>query len=111
MTADIIDLDLRRPEKTDPHLAGKAKCTACSHNWAAVAPVGTDRLECPNCQTLRGVWLSFCTGREGVALYTCRCGCDVFVLTPDELVCTACGECKDGWYVGQDPNPPSPRRA
>lgn len=109
MTDNVIDLSAHRP---NPHLAGKAKCTACGHGWAAVAPVGTDRLECPNCKTLRGVWLAFCTGREGIAFRVCQCGCDVFVLSVEELVCTACGRFQTGWYYGQDPSPPnSPRRA
>lgn len=44
---DVIDLDARRE-----HWAGTASCIDCRHEWTAVAPVQTDRLECPQCSGL-----------------------------------------------------------
>lgn len=109
--SNVIDLDAHR---SNPHLAGPAKCLACQHEWAAAAPVGTYHLECPRCHTKRGVWRFACNGRQGIPFWACRCGSDVFVLTTAELVCTSCGRTQTGWYEGQDPDPPpytGPRRA
>lgn len=47
---EIIDLDARRR-----HTAGSASCISCQHEWVAVAPVGTDVLECPSCHLDTGV--------------------------------------------------------
>lgn len=105
--ANVVQLDRERENRT-PHLAGRARCIACGHMWAAVAPVGTWQLECPTCKTLRGVWFAPCIGSEGEPFWACHCGCDVFVLTQRSLICTACGERKTGWYLGQDPDPPRP---
>ena len=33
----------------DPHEASEVKCDNCSHKCVAVRPLGTDKLECPNC--------------------------------------------------------------
>jgi hypothetical protein len=106
-TAAVIDiLDARRAR--EPHLSGPARCLACHHDWEAVAPVGTSRLECPSCKTLRGVWSRPCGGAQGEPYWTCQCGCDLFMLTPRSLICTACAERKVGWYIGQDPSQPQP---
>lgn len=32
-----------------------AKCTVCTHVWAAVFPEGTEQLECPNCGRMQDV--------------------------------------------------------
>lgn len=98
----VVELDAYRPRQ--PHLSGMARCMACKHEWAAVAPVGTGELECPQCQCMRGVWQYNCTGRIGDQKFVCLCGCDVFRLTTIELMCTACGQLMTGWWLGQDPN-------
>lgn len=35
-----------------PHEVGVARCDVCTHEVVAVAPVGTDDMECPNCGAL-----------------------------------------------------------
>lgn len=98
---NVVSLDSYRP---NPHLSGPAKCMACGYEWVAVAPVGTHRLECSQCHTMRGTWRYPCTGGEGEPFWTCNCGSDLFVLTSKSLICTACGERKTGWYIDQDPD-------
>lgn len=46
---DPIDLDAYRP-----HEVSKMQCTGCGHKWTAVHPVGTTKLECPNCHEMEG---------------------------------------------------------
>ena len=69
---------------------GTAVCLSCSHEWEAVAPTGVISLECPSCNTNRGVWkgLAF---PESVKVWTCQCTCQYFILTQDYSVCIACG--------------------
>ena len=40
------DIDMERP---DPHFVHEAVCFYCTKKWIAVAPVGTQELECPKC--------------------------------------------------------------
>lgn len=47
----VVSLDDERP-----HKAGQAECVSCRHVWTAVAPEPVERLECPSCQKLFGVW-------------------------------------------------------
>ena len=47
---EIVDLDAKRP-----HWSGIASCLRCKHEWVAVAPVGTDDLQCPSCGSGSGV--------------------------------------------------------
>lgn len=51
--AEVIDLDARRA-----HYSGPACCTKCDREWVAVAPLGTDALECPSCGKMAGVKFS-----------------------------------------------------
>lgn len=37
-----------------PHKTGPATCSYCKYTWIAVAPVGTDVLECPKCRITSG---------------------------------------------------------
>ena len=50
MTADVIDINANKPHWTDA-----VTCSACGHGWQAVAPVGTNLLECPKCRAMAGV--------------------------------------------------------
>jgi hypothetical protein len=38
-----------------PWCHGLAECLACSHEWAAVWPLGSDALECPKCRSTDSV--------------------------------------------------------
>lgn len=37
-------------EEFDPHEVSKVRCIICTHEWIAVRPLGTQTLECPNCE-------------------------------------------------------------
>lgn len=49
----VVNLDAHRP-----HGHGPATCLNCEKQWTAVAPTGTNILECPRCHKMAGVWLS-----------------------------------------------------
>lgn len=85
------------PQKpTEPWCQGEAKCLNCQHTWEAAAPVGTRFLECPECETCRGVWYRPAGATEGDELFYCRL-CDGEALTAFKrgglfyLMCMGCG--------------------
>lgn len=88
-------VQFKAPERSDPHNAGEAKCIGCGHTWAAVAPVGTISLECPQCGASRGVWRYPVSASEGDLLFTCACGCEAMTAYLREgkfyLRCMCCG--------------------
>lgn len=47
----LVDLDDYRP-----HRVGAAYCVACDRTWIAVAPAGTDVLQCPRCREMTGLF-------------------------------------------------------
>lgn len=83
-----------------PHLSGQARCLDCGHEWTAVAPVGTPVLDCPNCETNRGVWRGTMGASPGTMYtdeWTCHCGCDVFKVVAKDgifkgIICLRCGK-------------------
>lgn len=78
-----------RPSAGEPHVSGAARCSECRHEWVAVAPAGTDRLECPSCHAIKGVF----TGDAGSGwTWHCDCGCNLFLITPERTVCFRCGK-------------------
>lgn len=81
-------LEFKKPEKTEPHLSGPAKCAGCQHEWAAVAPVGITQLTCPACNQLKGFFKLPATANY---CWTCGCGGILFQLTPDGALCIGCG--------------------
>lgn len=46
---NIIDIRERHPYWT-----AAVACHRCGHSWQAVAPVGTEKLECPECNEMAG---------------------------------------------------------
>jgi len=48
----VIDFATAKKELS-PHVAGRARCLTCKHEWAAVAPIGMEWLECPECSVER----------------------------------------------------------
>jgi hypothetical protein len=42
--------------------SGIAACDVCGHEWAAVAPVGVEALECPNCGAMAGAYVEGAPG-------------------------------------------------
>lgn len=70
--------------------SGAAKCMNCSHEWVAVAPVGTVFLACPACDCEQGRWQYPFEPQEGTILYACGCGAHEFYVvaagaTEDDL--------------------------
>ena len=72
------------------HLAGQAICLQCRHEWAAIAPLGAEELECPKCKMMKGVFANIIRPEAYVACPQCDNG--HFYLTPDKaMLCTRCG--------------------
>lgn len=42
--SNVVDIDSVKPHKTKD-----VECKLCNHNWVAVYPVNTIKLECPKC--------------------------------------------------------------
>lgn len=85
---EVVDLaDARRARV--PHATGAARCMACRHEWVAVVPAGTEWLECPACELVRGRMVFPCMP-ESSAVFTCNCGCQLFTVTPTGILCPNC---------------------
>jgi Zn finger protein HypA/HybF involved in hydrogenase expression len=85
-----------------PHLSGKARCTACGHEWVAVAPVGTLWFDCPACHTERGLYVAPITDVDGSShIFLCPCGGDAFAIHLFDGVaivhCVRCGARSEPW--------------
>lgn len=84
------------PNKSDSqddckHLSGPARCIECRHEWVAVAPVGTYELQCPQCESIKGMYIGPVDEDENVDRWQCHCGCDVFKMLRDAIMCYRCG--------------------
>ena len=75
-----------------PHMTGKAICLHCKHEWVAVSPVGVDTLECSECGLMKGVYSNIIMPETA---FQCGCGNCFFVISPDNFICTHCGDIKD----------------
>lgn len=92
MSAEVLQFPaVSTPAPDVPHLTGEAFCQQCSHEWIAVAPVGTVRLTCPSCRTEKGLYKYECGVPEGELVRGCNCGNQLFYLTPDGHLCPNCG--------------------
>jgi hypothetical protein len=83
--AEVVSLADRRP-----HMAGDARCMSCGHQWAATAPLGTYRLECPGCGLIHGAFVAAPMPEEGRSFWRCDCGSDLFMLLPHAIRCGRC---------------------
>ena len=70
---------------------GEAVCLQCDHQWQAVAPAGSHRLQCPACRTMKGLWRFEFAPPDGQLVRECDCGNQLFYLTPDGHLCARCG--------------------
>jgi hypothetical protein len=77
--------------KSEKHMTGDAFCICCKHTWVAVAVIGTEWLECPNCETTKGRF-NFPVVAKEVAHWNCACGNDLFHITEEYLYCPNCGQ-------------------
>jgi hypothetical protein len=85
MSADVIAF----PAPSEPTMTGEAVCLCCHTTWTCVVPVGSTWLECPSC-TLTAGRMRYPVQRPG-AHWTCKCGNDLFHVTPDGMYCPSCG--------------------
>ena len=76
------------PERTVPHLSGKARCFKCKHEWVAVTPVGEFVLDCPQCEN-DAAMIGFVARAD--TRWVCNCGCDLFRHDPNGPYCVNCG--------------------
>lgn len=75
-------------------MAGPAVCLRCSHDWVAVAPLGTTVLTCPSCRSESGVFNVIRYDGKHVACGVC--GNDFFRYSQDMgWYCPGCGEPQD----------------
>ena len=79
------------PQRTTPHGVGAAFCIGCDHEWEAISPVGTERLECPGCHAVKGIFKFEFAPNVGTQVRECNCGNQLFYLTPDGHLCPRCG--------------------
>jgi hypothetical protein len=96
--SEVLSLADARAERdaNQPHLGGPAKCLACNYDWIAVSPIGQPELECPSCKTYRGVFAGPIIPKAKL-VWTCGCGNDVFILTPEAIICAYCAKPTDGY--------------
>lgn len=86
MSENVVNLDEHRP-----HTTGTAICLACRHEWEAVAPIGVEWLQCPQCLLTRGLFkMPFeISGRPRWACGACEN--DLLFVYEDGLFCPNCG--------------------
>jgi hypothetical protein len=84
-------VQFKKPEPAVQHGSGEAFCLACDHVWAAVAPTGTTKLECPACKRMTGHWKFEFGFDVGQLVRSCQCGNQLFYLSPDGHLCASCG--------------------
>ena len=77
-----------------PHIAGEAICTACEHEWVAVAEEGATTLECPDCYRSFGLLKH---PVEPDVKWQCNCGEMLFWFTPSGAMCRGCGIITTDW--------------
>jgi hypothetical protein len=93
VSENVVDL-ARYREANAPHSSGQARCTACAHEFVAVAPVPLDSpwLECPSCGTMRALYKGDYDIPDGESVWQCKCGNQLFyVLASGFVYCPGCG--------------------
>ena len=95
--SETIDFARAKAERS-PHLSGQARCVACKHEWAAVAPLGTLQLECPSCGLERGQWAYPFSLDKGQMIYVCNfCDSTNFAIQSHRAFCVGCGTTHYPW--------------
>lgn len=93
----IAGVDSANGEDHTAHsFTGAARCMKCRHEWTATVPIVNPTeslkipwLQCPKCDCNHG-FLVYPFERAGAMHWTCRCGNDLFYLTPDGAYCPSC---------------------
>lgn len=73
------------------NLVGIRRCLSCKHEWQSRVPLGTVWADCPACGLLMGRAVGP-VDVEGDWRWHCKCGNELFALTPDGATCIQCGE-------------------
>lgn len=85
----------RKPDPPESWIGGIGLCIGCRHEWAAAAPTGTIKLECPSCGSMKGIFKYPVGGKEGDAVFACNCGCEALTAYTRAgkfwLRCMSCG--------------------
>lgn len=85
----VVDFKKKPMEYT---VTGDAFCYQCKHEWVAVVPHKTVRIQCPECHTYKGLFkFPACVPKDAL-LRQCECGNELFYLTPEGHLCANCGE-------------------
>ena len=74
----------------EKHGTGEAFCLGCNHEWVAVAPIGLDTFECPECHTMKGRFKFEYSPPAGIT-WTCGCTNQLFNVTKEGIFCPNCG--------------------
>lgn len=77
-------------ETTEASVSGTCFCIACQFEWFYELPSGVTEFECPNCKTMKGRMKYECLRFEE-AHFTCNCGNQYFLITPERIYCPNCG--------------------
>ena len=85
----VIDLATKRQER-EPHMQGRARCLACTHEWQAVATLGSLWLDCPACSLEKGRMVAPCMPASKLTWH-CHCGNNLFVFNETGTLCPNCG--------------------
>lgn len=88
---EVVNLADRKP-----HLAGKAICMACRHEFVSVAPVGSVLFDCPSCGAQKA-HMRFACVIDGKPTWNCTCGNDLFHITKEGCYCPNCGDWQTGF--------------
>jgi len=91
--AEIINIADYRP-----HLAGDMKCLNCKHKWVGVVELGDGvqiPCECPECGLMKGFYIHPAYAPEGMLIWKCNCGGELFNITTEGAWCISCGKLTD----------------
>jgi len=83
-------IEFKQREDEPKYISGQAICSACEHEYIAVAPAGVGLFECPECKTMKGRMKYEIVPDDGY-VWHCSCGCDLFRITPKATICINCG--------------------
>lgn len=89
LMGEVLRLDNQKGAETSSYSLGEARCLSCGYEWMSVARLGTEWLNCPQCQCLKGK-LRYPFEREGLQ-WRCNCGNELFYLRPEGAFCPNCG--------------------
>lgn len=102
--ADTYDLAVYKKERNRMRARGQARCLTCGHEWEAIVndpvddkgefdPYAVVAFECPCCHINSGVFKHpFLYPDAGESTFwECRCGCNMFIITPSGTHCPVCG--------------------